>query len=123
MYRLKMEELKQWKSGKNRKPLIVQGARQVGKTWLIKEFGKHEFEQMVYVNFEQQIRLQSLFVQDLDPRRIISTLELFFQIKIVPETTLIVFDEIQSAEKGLTALKYFYEDTPEYYLIASDSLL
>jgi predicted AAA+ superfamily ATPase len=123
MYRSKIKQLKEWKLSHNRKPLIVQGARQVGKTWLIKEFGKTEFKQMVYINFENETRLQELFLQDLNPKRIINTLELYFQIKIVAENTLIVFDEIQSAQKGLTSLKYFFENAPEYYVIASDSLL
>ncbi|GAB6013021.1 ATP-binding protein [Viscerimonas tarda] len=123
MYRLRIKELINWKLDKQRKPLIVQGARQVGKTWLIKELGKTEFQQTVYVNFEKEIRLQALFLQDLNPKRIITTLEAFFSTKIEPENTLIIFDEIQSAPKGLTALKYFCEDAPEYYLVASDSLL
>jgi len=123
MYRTKIKELITWKSDKYRKPLIVQGARQVGKTWLIKEFGKTEFEQTVYINFEKEVHLQNLFLQDLKPQRIITTLEAFFQTKIIPENTLIVFDEIQSAPKGLTSLKYFCEDAPEYYIVASDSLL
>ncbi|GHT26475.1 hypothetical protein AGMMS4957_21960 [Bacteroidia bacterium] len=123
MYRTKIKQLIDWKLSKGRKPLIVQGARQVGKTWLIKEFGKAEFRQMVYVNFEKETQLQDLFLQDLNPKRIIATLEAFFQVKIDAENTLIVFDEIQSAQKGLTSLKYFCEEAPEYYIIASDSLL
>jgi predicted AAA+ superfamily ATPase len=123
MYRTKIKELINWKLDRHRKPLIVQGARQVGKTWLIKEFGKTEFKQTLYVNFEKGNRLQDLFLQDLNPKRIIATLEAFFQIKVEAENTLIVFDEIQSAQKGLTSLKYFCEDAPEYYLVASDSLL
>ncbi|MCL2097230.1 MAG: ATP-binding protein [Bacteroidales bacterium] len=123
MYRTKIRELIQWKISKGRKPLIVQGARQVGKTWLLKEFGKTEFEQTVYVNFEKEIRLQELFLQDLNPKRIITALETFFETKIDVENTLIIFDEIQSAPKGLTSLKYFCEETPEYFVTASDSLL
>ncbi|MCL2650083.1 MAG: ATP-binding protein [Candidatus Azobacteroides sp.] len=123
MYREKIKELKNWKLNPDRKPLIVQGARQVGKTWLIKEFSKTEFKQTVYVNFEKEIRLQNLFLQDLNPKRIITTLEAFFAAKIQPDNTLIIFDEIQSAPKGLTSLKYFCEDASEYYIVASDSLL
>jgi predicted AAA+ superfamily ATPase len=123
MYRTSIKKLIKWKLDKNRKPLIVQGARQVGKTWLIKKFGKTEFKQTLYVNFEKETRLQNLFLQDLNPKRIITTLEAFFQMKVETENTLIVFDEIQSAQKGLTSLKYFCEDAPEYYVIASDSLL
>ncbi|KAA6302158.1 MAG: hypothetical protein EZS26_001759 [Candidatus Ordinivivax streblomastigis] len=123
MYRIRIKELICWKLGTKRKPLIVQGARQVGKTWLIKEFGTTEFQQTIYVNFEKETRLQDLFLQDLNPKRIVTTLEAFFATKIDAENTLIVFDEIQSAPKGLTSLKYFCEDAPEYYVIASDSLL
>ncbi|MCL1933545.1 MAG: AAA family ATPase [Candidatus Azobacteroides sp.] len=123
MYREKIKDLKAWKLNPNRKPLIIQGARQVGKTWLIREFGKTEFKQLIYVNFEHQVELQNLFLQDLYIPRIISALEAFTLKKIIPENTLIAFDEIQSAEKGLTSLKYFCENAPEYYVIASDSLL
>ena len=123
MYRERIKELKKWKLRKNKKPLIVQGARQVGKTWLIQEFGKTEYRQMVYVNFEHAIELQGLFLQDLNMQRIISALEAFTLKKITPNDTLIVFDEIQSAPKGLTSLKYFCENAPEYHVIASDSLL
>ncbi len=98
MYRKNIKNLIKWKLSKNRKPLIVQGARQVGKTWLIKEFGKTEFKHTIYVNFEKEIRLQELFLQDLSPKRIIATLETFFTTKINPEDTLIVFDEIQSSQ-------------------------
>jgi predicted AAA+ superfamily ATPase len=123
MYRTNINKLIQWKLSTNRKPLIVQGARQVGKTWLIREFGKTEFAQTIYINFEKMNRLQDLFLLDLDPCRIISALEAFFKTKINAANTLIVFDEIQSAGKGLTSLKYFCEDVPEYYVVASDSLL
>jgi predicted AAA+ superfamily ATPase len=123
MYREQINSLKKWKLSKNRKPLIVQGARQVGKTWLIQEFGETEYRQMVYVNFEHAVELQDMFLQDLQTRRIISALEVFALKKITPDDTLIVFDEIQSAPKGLTSLKYFCENAPEYHIIASDSLL
>jgi predicted AAA+ superfamily ATPase len=123
MYRKDINKLKEWKISAVRKPLIVQGARQVGKTWLLREFGKTEFEQTIYVNFEKEISLQSLFQQDLNPKRIIATLETFFATKINAENTLIIFDEIQSAPKGLTSLKYFCEEASEYFVAASDSLL
>lgn len=122
MYRTKIKGLINWKLSKNRKPLIVLGARQVGKTWLIKEFGKSEFSNIVYINFEEESRLQNLFKSDLNVKRIITALEAFFETKIVAENTLIVFDEIQSAPNGITSLKYFYENAPEYFVIASDSL-
>ena len=123
MYRTKIKELIKWKSDNRRKPLIVQGARQVGKTWLIQEFGKTEFKKMVYINFEHDAALQDLFLKDLHIPRIITTLEAYSAISISANDTLIVFDEIQSAPKGLTSLKYFNENAPEYYVIASDSLL
>ena len=112
-----------WKKAPNRKPLILQGARQVGKTWLMKEFGKNEFEQVVYLNFESNERLKSMFMADFDIKRIVSIIEIEVNHKIQSETTLLIFDEIQKAEKGLTALKYFCEQAPEYYIIAAGSLL
>lgn len=112
-----------WKNSPNRKPLILQGARQVGKTWLMKEFGKNEFEQVVYLNFESSERLKSLFRADFDIKRIIGIIEIEANLKIQKASTLIIFDEIQEAEKGLTALKYFYEQAPEYYIVAAGSLL
>ena len=123
MYRTTTKCLTDWKIRKGRKPLIVQGARQVGKTWLLCAFGKTEFEQTIYVNFEKETRLQSLFQQDLNPKRIMAVLEAFFATKITAENTLIIFDEIQSAPKGITSLKYFHEETPEYFIAATDSLL
>ena len=123
MYRKKIKELIEWKLDNYRKPLIVQGARQTGKTWLIQEFGKAEFKKMVYINFEHETKLQDLFLKDLHVPRIITALEAFSGISISAEDTLIVFDEIQSAPKGLTSLKYFNENAPEYFVIASDSLL
>ncbi len=112
-----------WKNTPNRKPLIVQGARQVGKTWLMKEFGKNEFEHVVYLNFESSERLKSIFTPDFDIKRIISIIEIEVNHKIESDKTLLIFDEIQEAEKGLTALKYFCEQAPEYYIIAAGSLL
>jgi len=123
MHRIAINELIKWKLDKSRKPLIVQGARQVGKTWLMREFGKSEFRQTIYVNFEKETRLQDLFLQDLNPMRIIAVLEAFFSTKIDSANTLLIFDEIQSAPKGLTSLKYFCEDAPGYFVAASDSLL
>ena len=116
-------ELLNWKNAPNRKPLILQGARQVGKTWLMKEFGKNEFEQVAYLNFESSERLKTLFAADFDIKRIITTLEIEVNQKIQSGKTLLIFDEIQEAEKGLTALKYFFEQAPEYYIIAAGSLL
>ena len=117
------QSLVSWKDAPNRKPLILQGARQVGKTWLMKEFGKNEFEQVVYLNFEGSERLKTLFVSDFDIKRILSIIEIEVNQKIERDKTLLIFDEIQEAEKGLTALKYFYEQAPEYYIVAAGSLL
>jgi uncharacterized protein len=123
MNRLYFTKLKEWKDGKKRKPLIIQGARQVGKTWLMQEFGRREFEKVIYLNFESSSRLKELFAYDFNISRIIASIEIEANQKIVASKTLLLFDEIQEAEKGLTALKYFYEQAPEYYIIAAGSLL
>jgi uncharacterized protein len=123
MKRTLYSALLNWKNAPNRKPLILQGARQVGKTWLMKEFGKHEFEQVAYLNFERSERLKSMFILDFDIQRLISIIEIEVNQKIKSDKTLLIFDEIQEAEKGLTALKYFCEQAPEYYIIAAGSLL
>ena len=123
MNRYLIDELTVWKSAKNRKPLIIQGARQVGKTWLMKKFGEQEFKQVVYLNFESSNRLKNLFAIDFNIDRILTVIEIETNQKIIPETTLLIFDEIQEVEKGLTALKYFYEQAPHYYIIAAGSLL
>lgn len=123
MKRALYESLVNWKNTPKRKPLILQGARQVGKTWLMKEFGKNEFEHVVYLNFEASERLKSLFAPDFDIKRILSIIEIEANHKIQPDNTLLIFDEIQEAGKGLTALKYFCEQAPEYYVIAAGSLL
>jgi predicted AAA+ superfamily ATPase len=115
--------LVQWKASPNRKPLILQGARQVGKTWLLKEFGRNEFDQVVYLNFESSERLKSLFLLDFDIKRILAMIEIEVDHKIRPNDTLLIFDEIQEAPKGLTALKYFCEQAPEYSIVAAGSLL
>lgn len=123
MNRLLIQELVLWKNSKNRKPLIIQGARQVGKTWLMKAFGKQEFEQVVYLNFESSTRLKNLFAVDFNIERILSIIEIESGQKVIPETTLLIFDEIQEIEKGLTSLKYFQEQAPQYYIVAAGSLL
>jgi uncharacterized protein len=123
MKRDKLADLIKWKESSYRKPLILRGARQTGKTWLLKEFGKRYFLHCVYVNFEEHTNLQQMFQQDFDIRRIITALEIHANLTINPENTLIIFDEIQAAEKGLTSLKYFYENAPEYYIAAAGSLL
>lgn len=123
MYRDKIKELIDWKLYEYRKPLILLGARQVGKTWLIQEFGRQEYKQMVYVNFEKTKTVRNLFVEDFDVQRILTSLSVFAHKEINPADTLIVFDEIQAAEGGLTVLKYFCEDAPQYHVIAAGSLL
>jgi len=123
MYRTKIQSLIAWKSGRNRLPLIIQGARQVGKTWLMHEFGKTEYKKVVSVNFEENNELKTIFETDFNIDRIITRLEIFAGFRITPVDTLIIFDEIQSAHRGLTSLKYFSENAPEYHIVASDSLL
>jgi len=123
MYRNSIKELIKWKLNKFRKPLIVLGARQVGKTWLLKEFGRTEYKQTVYLNFEEEKTMRDLFVADYHVPRIISALEAFAGYKIVPEETIIIFDEIQMALQGITSLKYFCENASQYNVVVSDSLL
>ena len=118
-----MQALVAWRNKPKRKPLILRGARQVGKTWLMKEFGRLYFRHTVYVNFENAVELKSLFLQNLDVHRILQTLQIYAGITIDPANTLIIFDEIQSVEKGITSLKYFCEEAPEYAIIAAGSLL
>lgn len=123
MERKIVREMNLWKNKENRKPLIIQGARQVGKTWIMKEFGSTHFQNVAYVNFESSVRLQAIFKDDFDIKRIVSVFEIETGISIEPQTTLLILDEIQEAEKGLTALKYFCENAPEYYVMAAGSLL
>jgi predicted AAA+ superfamily ATPase len=123
MYRSHINKLIKWKLKKNRKPLLFLGARQVGKTWLLQAFGKTEYRQMAYVNFEDKHAPKEIFQQDFNIDRIITMLNAYSGLKITPEDTLIVFDEIQTAPQGITSLKYFYENAPEYHIIAAGSLL
>lgn len=123
MYRFAIEELKKWKARENHKPLIIRGARQVGKTWLMKEFGASSYEQTVYINFDSNTQMQRLFDGDLDVQRIIIGLELYIGYKIDPEKMLLVFDEIQEVPKALTSLKYFNENAPQYQIVCAGSLL
>jgi predicted AAA+ superfamily ATPase len=123
MYRESIISLKRWKEDKFRKPLIVRGARQVGKTWLLQEFGRTFYNKLVYVNFEETPALQNIFFNDFDIERIITVLQIQAQTTITAEDTLIVLDEIQSAERGVTSLKYFCENAPQYHIIAAGSLL
>lgn len=123
MYRTKINELKTWKSSGKRKPLLFLGARQVGKTYLLQEFAKTEYRQMAYINFERPNAPKNLFEIDFDADRIVTVLNAYCNLKINAEDTLIIFDEIQAAPKGITALKYLYEDVPQYHIIAAGSLL
>jgi len=123
MERFAMQHLKKWKNKNNRKPMVIRGARQVGKTWLMKEFGKNEYKQTAYVNFESSKLLKTLFVDNFDIQRIITALQIETGIQINAENTLIIFDEIQEAEGAITSLKYFYENAPQYHIISAGSLL
>ena len=118
-----LKQLIDWKSSLGRKPLILQGARQVGKTWLLKRFGKDYFESVAYFNFDRQTELKQFFQTTKDPERILQNLSLVHGKAIVPNSTLIIFDEIQECNDALNALKYFNEDTPEYAIACAGSLL
>lgn len=123
MKRTKLAELIAWKNSPSRKPLIIRGARQVGKTWLMKEFGKTQYAQTVYINFEKNNRLKNLFGDDFDINRVIVALQAESGLTIDPENTLLIFDEIQAVPEAITALKYFREDGADYHLVAAGSLL
>ncbi len=123
MERTAYQALLKWKNNAHRKPLVIKGARQVGKTWLMKEFGNNEFESVAYINFEKVTQLADLFETDFDIQRILRSIQL--TTGIIPQVgkTLIILDEIQSVKRGLLALKYFHEDAPEYHVMAAGSLL
>lgn len=123
MYRFAIERLYKWKESKYRKPLIIEGARQVGKTWLMKEFGKTAYKDTVYINFDSNSRMAELFSIDLNTDRLILGLELYAGRKIDPDTTLLIFDEVQEVPKALSSLKYFCENAPQYHIICAGSLL
>lgn len=123
MKRKAYEDLLIWKNKSNRKPLIVQGARQVGKTWLLEEFGKREFESVAQINFEKSTQLAGIFETDFDVERIMRSIQLITGIKPVAGETLIIFDEIQSVKRGLLSLKYLHDAAPEYHIVAAGSLL
>ena len=123
MYRKVMEFLREWKQSSHRKPLILQGARQVGKTYSILEFGRMHYENVAYFNFETNPKLNETFEENISPEYLIPILSHIAGQTIVKEKTLIVFDEIQLCERALTALKYFCEDAPEYHVIVAGSLL
>jgi len=123
MHRHAMLDLMKWKEKKNKKPLVIRGARQVGKTWLMKKLGETAFENTAYINFDNNPQMKELFEKDMRTDRLITGIELYIGRKINPENTLLIFDEIQEVPKALTALKYFNETAPEYQIICAGSLL
>ena len=123
MKRNAISDLIAWKSSEDRKPLVLKGARQVGKTWLMKEFGKNYYQSYAYFNFDEEEELKSVFDTNKNPERIIELLSLIEGKKILPGKTLIIFDEIQECPSALNALKYFKEKASEYHVIAAGSLL
>ena len=123
MIRDAMNDLLKWKDSSHRKPLIIRGARQVGKTWLMREFGKAHYEKYAYINFDNNERMESLFKGDIDIKRIITALQIETGVKIETNNTLIIFDEVQEVPRALTSLKYFCENAPDYHIVAAGSLL
>ena len=123
MYRIAIEKLYRWKESRRRKPLIIQGTRQVGKTWLMKEFGRSAYRDMIYINFDSNSRMAELFASDLNTDRLIMGIELYAGKKIDPGSTLLIFDEVQEVPRALSSLKYFYENAPQYHIICAGSLL
>ena len=123
MYRTAIEKMKKWKESRFRKPLIIEGARQVGKTWLMKEFGRQFYQQTVYINFDSNKQMKDLFTSSLDIEKIIMGLEIYSDMSISPENTLIIFDEVQEVPEALKSLKYFYENAPQYHIMCAGSLL
>ena len=123
MYRFAIEKLLKWKKNKKRKPLIIEGARQVGKTWLMQEFGRQHYKDTVYINFDSNSSMTELFSSDLNTDRLIMGLELYAGHKINPNNTLLIFDEVQEVPRALASLKYFCENTPQYHIICASSML
>lgn len=123
LIRYLMNELVMWKNREGRKPLLLKGARQVGKTWLMKEFGKQCFEKTAYINFDNNPRMIDVFEADYDIQRIIMAINIEVRFPVNPKSTLIILDEIQEAPRAIAALKYFYENAPEYTIVAAGSLL
>ena len=123
MYRTAIETLFRWKQSKHRKPLIIEGARQVGKTWLMKEFGRQAYADTVYINFDSNSRMAELFASDLDAERLMMGLELYAGRKIDPDQSLLIFDEVQEVPRALASLKYFCENAPQYHIVCAGSLL
>jgi predicted AAA+ superfamily ATPase len=118
-----MQDLITWKNNPNKNPLVVQGVRQCGKTFLLKDFAKQYYTDVAYYRFDKDAKIKEFFEQDLDPQRIIKDLGLARGKTIKPHETLVIFDEIQECGNAVTSLKYFYEDTPEYHIVSAGSLL
>lgn len=123
MKRLIEQRLIEWKNSANRKPLLIYGARQIGKTYSMLAFGKEHFANTVYCNFENAANLHTVFERDLDPERIVSAISAMYNTQITKGSTLIIFDEIQACERALTSLKYFQEQATDYHIVAAGSLL
>ena len=123
MRRIALDDMKKWKASEDRKPLVLRGARQVGKTWLMKEFGKTCYDSYVYFNFDEEDELKSIFESNKNPQRIIELLSIIAGEAILPEKTLIIFDEVQECPEALNSLKYFKEKANEYHVISAGSLL
>lgn len=123
MYRSAIKLLIKWKEKTNKKPMIIRGARQVGKTWLMKEFGRTSYKETVYINFDNNPQMVGVFTADMNIDRIMTGLELYVGHKIDTENTLLIFDEIQEAPKALTSLKYFNENAPQYQIVCAGSML
>ena len=123
MKRNAIQDLIKWKSSEDRKPMVLKGARQVGKTWLMKEFGQSQYDSYVYFNFDEEDELKSIFEANKNPHRVVELLSMISGKKILPEKTLIIFDEIQECPEALNTLKYFKEKANEYHVIAAGSLL
>ena len=123
MKRLIYNDLLSWKDRVDHKPLVILGARQVGKTWIMRHFGEQEFESMAYINCDDEPRVKDLFVPDYDMNRILLTIQVITGVKVIPGKTLVVFDEIQEVERGIHSLKYFCEKLPELHVMVAGSLL
>ena len=123
MERRALQDLVKWKDREDRKPLVLKGARQVGKTWLMKEFGASEYKSTVYINFDNNERMKALFEGSMEVERLVTGLELYAGHKIDPDNTLLIFDEVQEVPRALTSLKYFNEDAPQYQIVCAGSLL
>ena len=123
MLRSAISELIEWKNRTNHKPMLIRGARQVGKTWLMQEFGHTHFAKTAYINFDDNIRMAALFEGNLDIQRIIAALQIEADTAITPDDTLLIFDEVQEVPRALTSLKYFNENAPQYSIVAAGSML